>query len=204
MRAATFAIAALTAASAASAANIVITVGGNTTSNASLVFQPQRVTAQVGDTVIFNFTQGNHTATQAVFSEPCIPAHDANITINGFDSGFRDAGNGTAITILSVPILPENVNQTMWFYDYNLCGQGGVGVINDNESSYETLAGFERNAIRLNGTGAHSSSASHSATRTATSATGSSTSHSSSADRAVKVGSIAALPLALAGLALSL
>ncbi|KZT21037.1 hypothetical protein NEOLEDRAFT_1121587, partial [Neolentinus lepideus HHB14362 ss-1] len=199
MRAASFAIAAL-AATVASAADIVITVGGNTTSNASLVFQPQRVVAQLGDTVIFNFTQGNHTATQAVFSEPCIPAHDANITINGFDSSFRDAGNGTAITILSVPILPQNANTTMWFYDYNTCGQGGVGVINSNESSYETLAGFERNAIRLNGTAAHSSTISRTATATGTTQSATQ-SASSGAERGVVVG---VLPLLVAGLALAL
>lgn len=87
-------------------------------------------------------TQGNHTATQSVFYAPCVPAHEANITINGFNSDFRNAGNFNAITILTVPILPENVNTTMWFYDYNTCGEGGVGVINDNESSTETLAGF--------------------------------------------------------------
>jgi len=34
------------------------------------------------------------------------------------------------------------VNHTFWFYDYNECGEGGVGVINNDESSNETLAGF--------------------------------------------------------------
>jgi hypothetical protein len=34
------------------------------------------------------------------------------------------------------------VNHTFWFYDYNTCGEGGVGVINNNESSSQTLAGF--------------------------------------------------------------
>jgi len=98
------------------------------------------------------------------------------------------------------PILPSNANTTMWFYDYNTCGAGGVGVINSNESSYETLAGFERNAIRLNGTAAHESSVSR--TATATSATQSATqSASSGAERRVVAG---VLPLLLAGLALAL
>jgi hypothetical protein len=43
---------------------------------------------------------------------------------------------------MSVPIIEENENHTFWFYDYNTCGEGGVGVINNNESSSETLAGF--------------------------------------------------------------
>ncbi len=90
----------------------------------------------------FPVTQGNHTVTQSLFATPCIPAHDANITINGFDSAFRDAGNGTAITILTVPITPEIENQTIWFFDYNTCGQGGVGGINVNESSFENTDAF--------------------------------------------------------------
>ncbi|ETW74848.1 fasciclin-like protein [Heterobasidion irregulare TC 32-1] len=211
----------LFAATAAAARDIVITVGHNTTGNGSTVFQPQRVTAELGDTVIFNFTLGNHTATQSTFSSPCTPAHDTNITINGFDSSFRDAGNGTAITILTVPMLPQNVNQTMWFYDFNTCGQGGVGVINNNESSSETLAGFVlrlpfRNAIRLNGTssssssssssaagsGSNTASASQSAPSTSQSTSGTSSSPAADLARAMKLGVLVAVPLFLAGVLL--
>lgn len=90
-------------------------------------------------------TAGNHTATQSTFAAPCIPAHDANITINGFDSGPRDTVNGTAVTILAVPILKENFGEPFWFYDASpgACGEGAVGVINSNENGNETLAGFE-------------------------------------------------------------
>ena len=80
----------------------------------------------------------------STFSAPCQPAHDTNITINGFDSGFRPTDNGTDITILSVPIDDSNVNTPFWFYDASpgACGSGAVGVINSNESSTATLAGF--------------------------------------------------------------
>ncbi|KAF8918227.1 hypothetical protein CPB85DRAFT_1249836 [Mucidula mucida] len=134
------------------AKDIVITVGLNTTDNATAVFQPDTVTAQLNDIVVFNFTQGNHTVTQSLFATPCIPAHDANITINGFDSAFRDAGNGTAITILTVPITPEIETRL----------SGGVGGINVNESSFENTDAFIRNAIRLNGSDSSSSSSSSS------------------------------------------
>jgi hypothetical protein len=87
-------------------------------------------------------TNGNHTATESTFSNPCVPAHVTNVTINGFDSGFRDTQPGTVGSILPVPIIIQNENHTFWFYDYNTCGEGGVGVINNNESSVETLAGF--------------------------------------------------------------
>ena len=86
-------------------------------------------------------TQGNHTATQALFASPCIPAHRINETVNGFDSGFRQSLNFTAITTLEVPITDNDT--TIWFYDYNTCAEGGVGVINVNETSLETLDGFE-------------------------------------------------------------
>jgi predicted outer membrane repeat protein len=88
-------------------------------------------------------TLGNHTATQSTFSSPCIPAHDTDTTINGFNSGFRDAGNGQAITNLAV--IVENPNVTIWFFDYNTCAQGGGGAININDSSLETLDGFQVN-----------------------------------------------------------
>jgi hypothetical protein len=137
---------------------IVITVGGNTTDDGTTTFVPQRVDAALGDEVQFNcmhssfslskeltsckVTNGNHTATESTFSSPCIPAHETDNTINGFDSGFRDTQPGTAGSILSVPILIQNENHTFWFFDYNNCGLGGVGVINNNESSSETLVGF--------------------------------------------------------------
>lgn len=154
----------MASATAVSAADIYVQVGGNTSTNASLVFQPQLITAVEGDIVFFNctstshrllpyyiiliihhttVTMGNHTVTQSTFASPCIPAHDTNSSINGFDSGFRDTVNGTAITILSVPITADIANTTLWFFDYNTCGEGGVGGINPNQSSLETLAGFQ-------------------------------------------------------------
>ncbi|KAI0002221.1 hypothetical protein BJV74DRAFT_817898 [Russula compacta] len=180
----------------AAAEVFVISVG----SNGPTTFVPQKVDAVIGDVVVFNFTSGNHTATQSTFSSPCIPAHETNITINGFDSGFRHTQPGTTGSILSVPIIIQNENDTFWFYDYNTCGDGGVGVINNNESSSETLAGFVRNAIRLNGT--------NSSYTTATSYRGSSTApaspsasaHKSAGRHSFTVGAVGAIPLFIASL----
>ena len=175
-------------------------------------------------------TNGNHTATESTFSSPCIPAHETDNTINGFDSGFRDTQPGTAGSILSVPILIQNENHTFWFFDYNTCGQGGVGVINNNESSSETLVGFtvgvsmlygfltpifstfwakclhivsifQRNAIRLNGT-----TSSDNATTTSyrasstTSPSPSSSVRRSASGRTFAVGAMGVIPLFIAGL----
>jgi plastocyanin len=205
MRFSSFIVASV-AATAVSAKEIWVQVRNNqSATNGTAVFEPRHIVAKLNDTVFFNFTGvGNHTATQSTFDRPCVPAHESNITINGFNSDWR---NGTTPTILSVPILPDNVNKTMWFYDLATCGIGGVGVINANDSSYETLDGFTRNAIRLNGTGSSSSSSSrsssHSATGTGASAseTPASGSGNGAETTALRAG-MAVVPLVLAALVL--
>jgi plastocyanin len=140
----------------------VITVANNqSATNGTNVFTPQVVNASLGDTVFFNFTAGNHSATQSTFANPCIPAHDTNSSINGFDTSIRPAGNGTSVTQFTLIMNPDIVNDTIWFYDQTTCGIGGVGVINPGNvsASLQTIDGFVRNAERLNGTGATSSSA---------------------------------------------
>ncbi|KAI0669605.1 hypothetical protein C8Q78DRAFT_188429 [Trametes maxima] len=193
-----FALALALSVAVASAKQIVITVGGNTTNNASTVFQPAEVSANIGDVVFFNFTQGNHSAIQSTFASPCIPAHDTNATINGFDSGPRDTVNGTAITNLPVTV---SSNDTIWFYDAATCAAGGVGGINVNESSTETLDGFRRNAIRLNGTAtsngtsnSNSTSASAPLSATAPSRTGSGTAPARTSNAAAAAAAAAMSP----------
>ncbi|KAJ3565544.1 hypothetical protein NP233_g7560 [Leucocoprinus birnbaumii] len=182
---------------------VVVNVGNSSTDNPGGVFDPPTVTANKGDVVYFNFTQGNHTVTQSVFAAPCIPAHDFNETINGFNSGFRNAGNYSAITNLQVPI--EDSNTTIWYFDWNTCNVGGVGAINVNESSYETYDGFVRNAERLNGTdsGDEPTSTSVSGSSTASSTTARTT-HSSSATQTLVMGTAAVVPLILSAFALML
>jgi len=126
--------------------------GGNgTNSDASLIFHPQEVKAAIGDIVVFNFTNGTHSAIESTFAEPCIPAHESNFTLNGFDSGLRETVNGSAQTTLTVEIQQADQNKTFWFYDIWGCGQGGVGAINANDSDWENFEAFVRNAKRLNG-----------------------------------------------------
>jgi plastocyanin len=50
--------------------------------NDVLNFQPNQVTAAVGDTVVFEFHALNHTITQSSLDSPCVAR-------SGFDSGFR-------------------------------------------------------------------------------------------------------------------
>ncbi|KIY68102.1 hypothetical protein CYLTODRAFT_351994, partial [Cylindrobasidium torrendii FP15055 ss-10] len=184
-------------------AEIWIQVGESSDSDS--VFNPQTVTAALNDIVFFNFTNGNHTVTQSLFASPCVKANAANLTVNGFDSGFQNASTIDPGYRFSVPITAAIENTTQWFFDYNTCGEGGVGGINVNESSWETLDGFVRNADRLNGSDSTSSQTSTS--RTQTSGSPSSTSSSGSgADGAAGVrasvlgaGAIV-LPIVVAGL----
>ncbi|KAM5537996.1 hypothetical protein V8D89_008472 [Ganoderma adspersum] len=199
---------ALSAFAASLAKQVVVTVGGSTQApdGASTVFDPDAVTADIGDVVIFNFTQGNHTATQSTFAAPCIPLHDFNITLNGFDSSFRSAGNFSAITYLSVNVTTSD---TIWFFDWNTCAEGGVGGININGTNYLTLDGFRRNAMRLNGTATASSGPSATGSRTGPSGTGagggaspSPGTKASGAERVAGVAFAAVVPMVAAALIL--
>ncbi|TBU27930.1 hypothetical protein BD311DRAFT_865856 [Dichomitus squalens] len=214
---------ALSAVAASSAEQIVLTVSGTTTTNASTVSQLAEVTANIGGIVFSNFQdlshdratvlhQGwdvdNRSAIQSEVASPRIPAHDTNITVNGFNLGSRDGGNGAAITSLPVTMTDNN---TIMFCDANTCAEGGVGGITVDESSTETLDGLrmvfadcitrgsQRNAMRLNGTSTSLSSLS--ATRTEANGGSSSTSTSSAinkssgAERAVALGLAAVVPM---------
>lgn len=177
----------------------VITVANNlTATNASAVFTPSVVNASLGDTVLFNFTQGNHSATQSSFATPCIPAHDTNSSVNGFDTNFRNAGNGTSITQFVIIMNEDIVNSTLWFYDQATCGIGGVGVINAGNvtATWMPYDAFVRNAERLNGTA--TSSARPSATGGSGGSGGSSGSSTGSSSGSSSGNSSDALPRALA------
>ncbi|GJE91421.1 hypothetical protein PsYK624_075710 [Phanerochaete sordida] len=205
MRAASFLVAAF-AASVASAARIQVLIGANKTANASMIFMPQEIRAFAGDTVVFNFTNGTYELIQSEFDAPCVPLHDHNVTLNGFDTGPRPANNGSSPTTFELPITDNTT--TIWFYENSTCAEGGVGGININDSSTETLDGFTRNAIRLNGTGASSSASIPLSTGFGASSTGSSStsapstsqSGTSGATRNALTGAALALPMAVAAL----
>lgn len=57
---------------------------------AVLGYNPESITANVGDVVEFQFMQKNHTATQSTFAEPCKAME------GGKDSGFMPNPDGAA------------------------------------------------------------------------------------------------------------
>ncbi|KAI0753168.1 hypothetical protein C8Q80DRAFT_1150398 [Daedaleopsis nitida] len=166
------------------------------------VFDPSEATADIGDTIIFNFTQGNHTAIQSNFTSPCIAVHDVNRTlpIYGFNSGVHDTKNGTAPSTYGVLVTD---NSTMWFFDATTCGDGGIGGINLDSSSEQTLDGARNNAIRFNGTNTTTTKSFHATgTRSTTASTTGRTVASSGAERTVVLGIVLTIPLVIAAVIL--
>lgn len=92
----------------------------------------------------FAVVNGSYDVIQSQFAAPCIPEAVFTPGANGFNSGLRPTNNGSAVTILNVTIADNST--AIWFYENSTCAEGGVGVINANDSSTETLAGF---SVRL-------------------------------------------------------
>jgi len=150
-----------------------IVVGGPN----KLFYDPANITAQVGDTVTFQFMQKNHTATQSTFASPCraltLTSTSGQV---GFDSGFMPvADNATTFPTYTIQI---NNTSPIWAYcrQANHCGSGMVFAVNAVESGPNNFAAFQAEAMQLNGTASVSSGSA-----SATSATSSSGSKSSGA-----------------------
>ncbi|KAF7316969.1 RmlC-like cupin [Mycena chlorophos] len=119
-----------------------ITVGAD----GLLLFEPQNITANVGDTVTFEFHQKNHSVTQSSFSSPCHALAETTGQI-GFESGFMFVPpNATTFPTFTITI---NDTAPTWGY----CGQRGPPVhcvagpmvfsINADESSPNNFAAFQ-------------------------------------------------------------
>ncbi|KIK95730.1 hypothetical protein PAXRUDRAFT_826712 [Paxillus rubicundulus Ve08.2h10] len=157
-----------------------VVVGGS-----SLTFTPSNISAQVGDTVTFQFMQKNHTATQSTFANPCRDLTSTSTSGQvGFDSGYIPVSAGATTT----PVYTIQINDTspVWVYckQTGHCGQGMVFSVNAVESSADNYAAFRARAMQLNGTGT-STSASPSPTGTST---GGATKTSTNRDAGVAVG----------------
>jgi plastocyanin len=69
-------------------------------SGGSLTYNPNTLTAAVGDKVNFHFFPLNHSVVQSTFSEPCTPTQP-----QGIFSGFMpvSSGEGVGVHALSIP-----------------------------------------------------------------------------------------------------
>lgn len=143
-----------------------VVVGGTT-----LTYTPSNITAQIGDTVTFQFMQKNHTATQSTFADPCraltLTSTSGQV---GFDSGYMPVGTDAT----TFPTYTVKINDTapIWVYckQTGHCGQGMVFSVNAVESSANNFAAFKAKAIQLNGTTSSSATSTGTSTGTSTSA----------------------------------
>ena len=103
------------------ATNIPITVGAD----AELAFNPQVVTANVGDTLTFSYFPKNHSVVQSSFTDPCHPLAD------GFFSGFQPLAAGPGAVEFVVTI---NDTKPIWIYcaqtEKSHCQKGMAMVVN--------------------------------------------------------------------------
>jgi len=158
---ATSASASATATSATSAAtptNHMITVGDNS----QLAFSPSNISANLGDTITFEFHPKAHSATRSAFGTPCLPLAN-NAAGNFADTGLMPV-DANATTF---PTYSFTVNDTapIWVYckqtlPESHCGQGMVFSVNAVETGTNTFAAFQALAIAQNGTASTSGSAS--------------------------------------------
>jgi len=122
----------------AASMSVTVAQGGN------LVFSPDTITANVGDTVTFTIV-ANHSVTATTFSSPC------NQTLaGGFDSGFLNGGassTGTATYTITV-----NDTNPIWIkcnqqIPENHCALGMVAAINPPTTGANTFANFQTAAL---------------------------------------------------------
>ncbi|KAF7372869.1 Cupredoxin [Mycena sanguinolenta] len=124
-------------ATASSGSELLVLVGANN----QLTFSPSNITANVGDTVTFQFESKNHSVTQSSFASPCTPL------AGGIDSGFQPVGiNPTALPTFSFTL--NNASTPLFFFSKQTgeCQQGMVFSINANPDSAKSFAAFQANA----------------------------------------------------------
>ncbi|KAF9014064.1 hypothetical protein BDQ17DRAFT_439563 [Cyathus striatus] len=165
---------------AVNAADILISVG-----DGGLAFNPTSVTANVGDSLQFQFVSGNHSVAQSTFPAPC------TLSPGGIVSGFMNVTQGQA----SVPqwsVLVNDTSTPLWFYcqqttPKNHCQSGMVFAV--NPTANKTFAAFQQAAMGTTGNSTATTSGSGSAS--APGATGSSSGSAGSAASGSTSGSAA-------------
>jgi len=125
-----------------------VIVGGS-----GLIYSPNNIKAQVGDTITFEFHQKNHTVTQSTFGNPCSPLASTSTTGQvGFDSGFMPvAANATTFPTWTVSI---NDTTPVWVFckQANHCSQGMVLAVNSVDSGPNSFSAFQAKAQGTSGT----------------------------------------------------
>ncbi|KAF4119423.1 hypothetical protein GMORB2_4765 [Geosmithia morbida] len=129
----------------AAAATHTVIVGGD-----DLVYIPDQLNdVPVGDMVIFQFMQQNHTVTQSSFATPCDPLD------GGLDTGFQPNADN-AVSPPPQVAMQVTTTEPLWFYCKQMghCGKGMVFSI--NPTAEKSQAKFKELAIQQEGDAAQS------------------------------------------------
>jgi plastocyanin len=139
-------LASLSFISVASAAVHEVTVGGAAPN--TLLFQPEALYAEPGDTVRFTFKQKNHTVTQTSFGKVCEPLLDQYTQQPALDSGFQPVG---ADQTADFPTWDYTVKDTtpVWLYckQAGHCGKGMVFSVNCPATGENSFENYKKAAL---------------------------------------------------------
>ncbi|KIW70065.1 hypothetical protein PV04_02375 [Phialophora macrospora] len=130
---------------------LIVQVVSVSDANGSLKYFPDKVTAPVGSIVQFQYHPKNHTITESSFAEPCKPiaANLTSPTRPGLRSGFVPVTGMEPFT----PVFNVLINDTkpIWIFcgQTNHCQKGMAMVINQNDSSPNTIDAYIANAAKL-------------------------------------------------------
>ncbi|KIW31154.1 uncharacterized protein PV07_02824 [Cladophialophora immunda] len=130
---------------------LIVQVVSVSDANGSLKYFPNKVTAPIGSVVQFQFHPKNHTVTESSFADPCKPiaANLTSATRPGLKSGFVPLTGTEPFT----PVYNVLVNDTkpIWIYcgQTNHCEKGMAMVINQNDSSPNTIDAYIANAAKI-------------------------------------------------------
>jgi hypothetical protein len=168
---------------AANAVIIPIKVG-----DGGLMFNPTSVTANVGDTLQFQFVSGNHSVAQSTFADPCTPFS------GGVVSGFQNVVAGQSQQA-QWSILMNDTSVPLWFYcqqttPKNHCQNGMVFAV--NPTADKTFAAFQQAAMGTGNATASGSSSAAAPGATGASAPGTPAASGSGSAGAVSTGSAGA------------
>ncbi|EXF77868.1 hypothetical protein CFIO01_04122 [Colletotrichum fioriniae PJ7] len=132
-----------TASAAASSSSSIAGVHVVKVGDGGLTFEPNSVTAAVGDVVEFHFYPRAHSVAQSAFDSPCQPLTNGSTT--GFFSGPVQVASGVGSEVFTVEVKDTNPK---WFYcaTGQHCQGGMVGVINAPASGQRTIEQYARAA----------------------------------------------------------
>ncbi|KAG8969226.1 hypothetical protein FRC03_003751 [Tulasnella sp. 419] len=111
-----------------------------TTGKLGIGFDPSSIRPAAGDTLVFEYRAGVHSAVQTTFENPCTPMP------GGYDSGIITVPEGTLVDAPGLPTTTFQIQSTdpLWFYDgaSGECHLGAVFSVNPPLSGDQTAGAF--------------------------------------------------------------